>query len=186
MLMINYSSMSLYSENKRRKPESCFKEGIRDHLHICPDARKWRGDATTWQRALLPWVCVLEVEWFILHLIQVSCMSPSRLSEGGWSAAGTRWGDVVSTWTVLFVPRRPPPKAFGDFKLSRGYKINCVLQENKARLLEHHSLLQQLTDEVNAVKSEINGTTAATQQRRETQGSSKWQVHAFKVWNITN
>ncbi|XP_071340945.1 kinesin-like protein KIF9 [Trachinotus anak] len=72
-------------------------------------------------------------------------------------------------------PRSHPPKAeaFEDFKVGQGSKINCILKENKAVLLERHSLLHQLTEEVNAVKREIDCTTATIQQHKqmgETQG----------------
>ncbi|XP_056219631.1 kinesin-like protein KIF9 isoform X2 [Seriola aureovittata] len=64
-------------------------------------------------------------------------------------------------------------EAFEDFKVGQGSKINCILKENKAVLLERRRLLQQLIEEVNAVKREIDCTTATIQQHkqmRETQG----------------
>ncbi|XP_040921443.1 kinesin-like protein KIF9 [Toxotes jaculatrix] len=66
-------------------------------------------------------------------------------------------------------PESPAPKAeaFEDFKLGQGSKINCILKENKAVLLERRSLLHQLTEEVNAVKREIDCTAAAIQQHKQ-------------------
>ncbi|XP_031705698.1 kinesin-like protein KIF9 [Anarrhichthys ocellatus] len=61
-------------------------------------------------------------------------------------------------------------EAFEDFKVGPGSKINRILKENKAVLLERHSLLRQLTEEVNAVKREIDCTTASIQQQQETRG----------------
>ncbi|XP_010780977.1 kinesin-like protein KIF9 isoform X2 [Notothenia coriiceps] len=61
-------------------------------------------------------------------------------------------------------------EAFDDFKMGRGSKLNRILQENKAVLLERRSLHRQLTDEVNAVKREIDCTAATMQQYRETRG----------------
>ncbi|XP_074550027.1 kinesin-like protein KIF9 isoform X2 [Halichoeres trimaculatus] len=66
----------------------------------------------------------------------------------------------------------PPPKAeaFEDFKSGQGSKINSILKENKTVLLERHSLLCQLTEEVNAVKREIDYTAAVIQQNKEMTG----------------
>lgn len=66
---------------------------------------------------------------------------------------------------------RPPSKSevFEEFKLGQGNKINCILKENKAVLLERRSLLRQLTEEVNAVKRQIDCTTAAIEQHKEMQ-----------------
>ncbi|XP_033964587.1 kinesin-like protein KIF9 isoform X2 [Pseudochaenichthys georgianus] len=61
-------------------------------------------------------------------------------------------------------------EAFDDFKMGRGSKLNRILQENKAVLLERRSLHWQLTDKVNAVKREIDCTAATMQQYRETRG----------------
>lgn len=63
----------------------------------------------------------------------------------------------------------PPPKeeAFEDFKAGQGSKINRIFKENKAVLLERHSLLRQLTEEVNAVKRKIDRTAATIQQHKE-------------------
>nr|CBN82114.1 Kinesin-like protein KIF9 [Dicentrarchus labrax] len=68
-----------------------------------------------------------------------------------------------------FNPGSPPPKeeAFEVFKVGQGSKINCILKENKAVLLERRTLLRKLTDEVNAVKREIDCTTATIQQHKE-------------------
>ncbi|XP_074478278.1 kinesin-like protein KIF9 isoform X1 [Sebastes fasciatus] len=69
------------------------------------------------------------------------------------------------------VPSDSPPtkaEAFEDFKVGQGSKINHILKENKSVLLERRSLLRQLTEEVNAVKREIDCTTATIQQHRET------------------
>ncbi|XP_059182593.1 kinesin-like protein KIF9 isoform X2 [Centropristis striata] len=65
-----------------------------------------------------------------------------------------------------------PSKAetFEDFKMGQGREINCILKENKAVLLERRSLLRQLTEEVNAVKREIDCTTAAIQQHMDMRG----------------
>ncbi|XP_067342305.1 kinesin-like protein KIF9 isoform X2 [Channa argus] len=76
---------------------------------------------------------------------------------------------------LLYVARFPPSKAdaFEDFKLGKGSKINCILKENKAVLLERHGLLRQLAEEVNTVKREIDCTVATIQQHtavQETQG----------------
>ncbi|CAJ1082581.1 kinesin-like protein KIF9 isoform X2 [Xyrichtys novacula] len=69
-------------------------------------------------------------------------------------------------------PCSPPPRAeaFEDFKLGQGCKINCTLKENKAVLLERRNLLRQLTEEVNAVKREIDCTEATIQQHTEMAG----------------
>ncbi|XP_028288832.1 kinesin-like protein KIF9 [Parambassis ranga] len=66
----------------------------------------------------------------------------------------------------------PPSKAevFEDFKIGRGRKINLILRENKAVLMERRSLLQQLTGDVNAIKREIDSTTASLQQLEEMGG----------------
>ncbi|XP_029313964.1 kinesin-like protein KIF9 isoform X2 [Cottoperca gobio] len=61
-------------------------------------------------------------------------------------------------------------EAFEDFKVGRGSKLNRILKENKAVLLERRSLLQQLTEEVNAVKREMDCTAATIQQHKETRG----------------
>lgn len=87
---------------------------------------------------------------------------------------GNKW-DVYSVVLYphlkgfAFLPSSAPPKAeaFEDFKVGQGSKINRILKENKAVLLERRSLLRQLTEEVNAVKREIDCTTATIQQRRE-------------------
>ncbi|GAA6215150.1 kinesin-like protein KIF9 [Lates japonicus] len=65
-------------------------------------------------------------------------------------------------------PDSPPPKAeaFEDFKVGQGSTINCILMENKAVLLERRSLLRQLTEEVNAVKREIDCTTAIIERHK--------------------
>ncbi|KAL7374132.1 hypothetical protein ABVT39_022718 [Epinephelus coioides] len=69
-----------------------------------------------------------------------------------------------------FHPDSPPSKAeaFEDFKLGQGSEINHIFKENKAVLLERRSLLQQLTEEVNMIKREIDCITAFIQQRQET------------------
>ncbi|XP_047423970.1 kinesin-like protein KIF9 [Mugil cephalus] len=59
---------------------------------------------------------------------------------------------------------QPKAEAFEDFKVGQGSKINFILKENKAVLLKRHSLLRQLTEEVNAVKRAIDCTTATLQQ----------------------
>ncbi|XP_070784645.1 kinesin-like protein KIF9 [Enoplosus armatus] len=74
-----------------------------------------------------------------------------------------------------FHPDSTPPKeeAFEDFKVGQGSKIHCIFKENKAVLLERRSILRQLTEEVNAIKREIDCTTVSIQQhkeRREGQG----------------
>ncbi|XP_041669850.1 kinesin-like protein KIF9 isoform X2 [Cheilinus undulatus] len=63
----------------------------------------------------------------------------------------------------------PPSKeeAFEDFKVGQGSKINSILKENKAVLLERRSLLRQLTEEVNTIKREIDIITATIQQHKE-------------------
>ncbi|XP_034562174.1 kinesin-like protein KIF9 isoform X2 [Notolabrus celidotus] len=67
-----------------------------------------------------------------------------------------------------FPPDTPPTKAeaFEDFKVGQGSEINCILKENKTVLLERRSLLRQLTEEVNAVKREIDCTAATIQQHK--------------------
>ncbi|XP_073343995.1 kinesin-like protein KIF9 [Pagrus major] len=69
-------------------------------------------------------------------------------------------------------PDCPPPKeeVFEDFKVGQGSRINSILKENKAVLLERRDLLRQLTEEVNAVKRDIDCTAAAIQQHRELRG----------------
>ncbi|XP_041824334.1 kinesin-like protein KIF9 isoform X2 [Melanotaenia boesemani] len=64
------------------------------------------------------------------------------------------------------LPESPPTKAeaFEDFKLGQGSKINLILKENKAILLERRSLFQQLTEEVSTVKREMDCITATLQQ----------------------
>ncbi|XP_029385512.1 kinesin-like protein KIF9 [Echeneis naucrates] len=75
-----------------------------------------------------------------------------------------------------FHPEANPPKAeaFEVFKVGQGSKINCILKENKAILLERRSLLHQLTEEVNAVKREIDCKTATIQQHQQS-GETKGQ-----------
>uniref|UniRef100_A0A8C4FC62 Kinesin-like protein n=1 Tax=Dicentrarchus labrax TaxID=13489 RepID=A0A8C4FC62_DICLA len=65
------------------------------------------------------------------------------------------------------LPEPDTEKAFEVFKVGQGSKINCILKENKAVLLERRTLLRKLTDEVNAVKREIDCTTATIQQHKE-------------------
>ncbi|XP_054479156.1 kinesin-like protein KIF9 [Anoplopoma fimbria] len=64
----------------------------------------------------------------------------------------------------------PKAEAFEDFKAGPGSKINRILKENKSVLLERRSLLRQLTEEVNAVKREIDYTAASVQQQKQTRG----------------
>ncbi|XP_039982541.1 kinesin-like protein KIF9 [Xiphias gladius] len=76
-----------------------------------------------------------------------------------------------------FHSESPPPKAeaFEDFKVGQGSRINCILKENKAVLLERRSLLRQLSEEVNAVKREIDFATASIHQHKQmgkTQGQN--------------
>ncbi|XP_041817732.1 kinesin-like protein KIF9 [Chelmon rostratus] len=80
-------------------------------------------------------------------------------------------------------PGSPPPKeeAFEDFKAGQGSKINRIFKENKAVLLERHSLLRQLTEEVNAVKRKIDRTAATIQQHKELrEGQGQYLVMAEK------
>nr|XP_019943376.1 PREDICTED: kinesin-like protein KIF9 [Paralichthys olivaceus] len=58
-------------------------------------------------------------------------------------------------------------KAFENFKLGRGSQINGILRDNKAVLLERHSLLLQLTEKVKAVKRAIEGVMFTIQQRKQ-------------------
>ncbi|XP_037311727.2 kinesin-like protein KIF9 isoform X2 [Pungitius pungitius] len=51
---------------------------------------------------------------------------------------------------------RPKAEAFEDFKVGPGSKINSILKENKTVLLERRNLLRQISEEVNAVKREID------------------------------
>uniref|UniRef100_A0A0F8AI14 Kinesin-like protein n=1 Tax=Larimichthys crocea TaxID=215358 RepID=A0A0F8AI14_LARCR len=71
-----------------------------------------------------------------------------------------------------FPPDSPPTKeqAFEVFKVGQGSKINLILKDNKAVLLERRSLLRQLSEEVNTAKREIDCTTATLQQHRELRG----------------
>ncbi|XP_056289393.1 kinesin-like protein KIF9 [Pseudoliparis swirei] len=62
---------------------------------------------------------------------------------------------------------RSKAEAFEDFKVGHGSKISRILKENKAVLRERHGLLQQLTEEVNAVKREIDFALASIQQQQE-------------------
>jgi len=62
---------------------------------------------------------------------------------------------------------RSKAEAFEDFKVGHGSKISRILKENKAVLRERHGLLQQLTEEVNAVKREIDFAVASIQQQQE-------------------
>nr|XP_046227407.1 kinesin-like protein KIF9 [Scatophagus argus] len=79
-------------------------------------------------------------------------------------------------------PDSPPTKeeAFEDFKVGRGSTINCIFKENKAVLLERHSLLRQLTEELNAVKREIDATTATIQQHKELRGGQNLEEEALQ------
>ncbi|XP_068438196.1 kinesin-like protein KIF9 isoform X2 [Clinocottus analis] len=63
----------------------------------------------------------------------------------------------------------PPSKAeaFEDFKAGPGSKSNCILKENKGVLLERRGLLRQLSEEINAVKGEIDCTAAAIRRQEE-------------------
>ncbi|TKS87572.1 Kinesin-like protein KIF9 [Collichthys lucidus] len=72
-----------------------------------------------------------------------------------------------------FLTASPPTKeqAFELFKVGQGSKINLILKDNKAVLLERRSLLRQLSEEVNTAKREIDCTTATLQQHRELRGS---------------
>ncbi|KAG7231205.1 hypothetical protein INR49_012036, partial [Caranx melampygus] len=73
-----------------------------------------------------------------------------------------------------------PPKAqtFEDFKVGPGSRINCILKENKAVLLERRSLLHQLTEEVNAVKREIDCKMTSIQRHKQMEGT---QVSQYLV-----
>lgn len=85
--------------------------------------------------------------------------------------------------SLLSLPSSPPTKAeaFEDFKVGQGSKINHILKENKSVLLERRSLLRQLTEEVNAVKREIDCTTATIQQHRETRrGQGTFNFYIIK------
>lgn len=75
--------------------------------------------------------------------------------------------------------RSPLPKAeaFEDYKVGPGNKINLILKENKAVLLERRSLLRQLTEEVSAVKRAIAWTTATLQQHEMRKDGGT--LHAF-------
>ncbi|XP_035853868.1 kinesin-like protein KIF9 isoform X1 [Sander lucioperca] len=77
-----------------------------------------------------------------------------------------------------FNPDSTPSKAeaFEDFKVGRGSKINRILKENKAVLLERRSLLRQLTEEINDVKREIDCTTATIQQHLTRGGQGQYLV----------
>ncbi|KAL6097597.1 kif9 [Pungitius sinensis] len=63
---------------------------------------------------------------------------------------------------------RPKAEAFEDFKVGPGSKINSILKENKSVLLERRNLLRQISEEVNAVKREID--CFMQQQTRGEQG----------------
>ncbi|TNN60529.1 Kinesin-like protein KIF9 [Liparis tanakae] len=62
---------------------------------------------------------------------------------------------------------RSKAEAFEDFKVGHGSKISRIMKENKAVLRERRGLLQQLTEEVNAVKREIDFAVASIQQEEE-------------------
>ncbi|XP_034428251.1 kinesin-like protein KIF9 isoform X2 [Hippoglossus hippoglossus] len=66
-------------------------------------------------------------------------------------------------------PESPPTKSesFEDFKVGPGSKINSILKENKAVLLERQSLLRQLTEEINAVKGEIDAVMSTLLQHKQ-------------------
>lgn len=74
--------------------------------------------------------------------------------------------------SFLLLSSSPPTKeqAFEVFKVGQGSKINLILKDNKAVLLERRSLLRQLSEEVNTAKREIDCTTATLQQHRELRG----------------
>ncbi|XP_076014329.1 kinesin-like protein KIF9 [Genypterus blacodes] len=59
-----------------------------------------------------------------------------------------------------------PPKAdaFEDFKSGQGSELNRILGENKVVLRERQARLRNLTELVNAIKKEIDCTTASIQQ----------------------
>lgn len=79
----------------------------------------------------------------------------------------------ISAYCLTTMTRSHPPKAqaFEDFKGGPGSRINCILKENKAVLLERRSLLHQLTEEVNAVKREIDCTMTSIQQHQQMEGT---------------
>lgn len=91
---------------------------------------------------------------------------------------------ALSLKSLLSLSSSPPSKAeaFEDFKLGQGSKINHIFKENKAVLLERRSLLQQLTEEVNMIKREIDCITAFIQQRQETRrGQGTLNVDIIKT-----
>ncbi|CAB1447388.1 unnamed protein product [Pleuronectes platessa] len=63
----------------------------------------------------------------------------------------------------------PPTKSecFEDFKVGPGSKISSILKENKAVLLERRSLVRQLTEEINAVKGEIDHVMSTLLQHKQ-------------------
>ncbi|KAM8823486.1 kinesin-like protein KIF9 isoform 6-T6 [Spinachia spinachia] len=71
---------------------------------------------------------------------------------------------------------RPKAEAFEDFKVGPGSKLDRILKENKSVLLERRSLLRQISEEVNAVKSEIDCFTASMQQRETGVGQVQYLV----------
>ncbi|XP_068160652.1 kinesin-like protein KIF9 [Antennarius striatus] len=62
-----------------------------------------------------------------------------------------------------------PPKeeAFERFKAGQGSKFNTAFKENKAALLERRSLLQQLREEIDAIKRKTDSATDAMQEDEE-------------------
>ncbi|XP_060950278.1 kinesin-like protein KIF9 [Limanda limanda] len=66
-------------------------------------------------------------------------------------------------------PESPPTRSewFEDFKVGPGSKISNILKENKAVLMERQSLVRQLTEEINAVKGEIDAVMSTLLQHKQ-------------------
>ncbi|XP_036935132.1 kinesin-like protein KIF9 isoform X2 [Acanthopagrus latus] len=102
---------------------------------------------------------------------KLNCVqAPEKEPEADTESQDTQESQLPGN--VPLHPDSPPPKeeAFEDFKLGQGSKLNSILKENKAVLLERRSLLRQLTEEVNTVKKDIDCTATSIQQHRELRG----------------
>ncbi|KAM3593188.1 uncharacterized protein V6R79_007450 [Siganus canaliculatus] len=95
-----------------------------------------------------------------------SKLSPVQTSEREQESQepDTENVDQQETCARLLTPKE---LAFEDFKLGQGSKINSIFKDNKALLLERLSLLRQLAEDINGVKSEIDSATASIQQHQE-------------------
>ncbi|KAK9527581.1 hypothetical protein VZT92_014130 [Zoarces viviparus] len=90
--------------------------------------------------------------------------------ESDTASQATQESQRAGNEPVHLDPTPSKAQAFEDFKVGPGSKITRILKENNAVLLERRRVLRQLTEEVNAVKREIDCTTASIQQQQETRG----------------